>query len=138
MPKVSIIVPVYNAEKTLCKCLDSLVGQTYRDIEILLINDGSSDNSQKICESYANRFSEVLLINQNNSGPATARNTGINRARGKYLSFVDADDYVESNMIEEMISVAEDNHAEMVICGYYQEFSETDKKHEFSYAPDYM
>ncbi len=135
MPKVSIIVPVYNAEKTLCKCLDSLVGQTYRDIEILLINDGSSDNSQKICESYANRFSEVLLINQNNSGPATARNTGINRARGKYLSFVDADDYVESNMIEEMISVAEDNHAEMVICGYYQEFSETIKKHEFSYAP---
>lgn len=135
MPKVSIIVPVYNAEKTLCKCLDSLVGQTYRDIEILLINDGSSDNSQKICEAYANRFPEVLLINQKNSGPATARNTGINRARGKYLSFVDADDHVESNMIEEMISAAEDNHAEMVICGYYQEFSETIKKHEFSYAP---
>lgn len=135
MPKVSIIVPVYNAEKTLCRCLDSLVGQTYEDIEIILVNDGSSDNSQKICKSYKNRFSKIRLINQENAGPATARNTGIDHARGKYLSFVDADDHVENNMIEEMVGAAEDNCAEMVICGYYQEFSETVKKHKFSYAP---
>lgn len=78
---------------------------------------------------------KIRLINQENAGPATARNTGIDNARGKYLSFVDADDHVESNMIEEMVNVAEDNCAEMVICGYYQEFSETIKKHEFSYTP---
>lgn len=135
MPKVSIIVPVYNARETLCRCLDSLIGQTYADIEIILVNDGSSDNSQQICESYRDKCSKIRLINQENAGPATARNTGIDNARGKYLSFVDADDHVESNMIEEMVKVAEDNCAEMVICGYYQEFSETIKKHEFSYTP---
>ena len=116
MSKVSIIIPVYNAEKTLCRCLDSLVVQTYEDVEIILVNDGSVDSSRNICETYRDKYSQIILINQENAGPATARNVGIDSASGKYISFVDADDYVECGMIEEMVNAAETNHAEMVIC----------------------
>lgn len=133
MSKVSIIIPVYNAEKTLCRCLDSLVAQTYKDIEIILVNDGSGDSSRNICETYKDKFSQILLINQKNAGPATARNVGIDCASGKYISFVDADDYVECNMIEEMVNAAETSHAEMVICGYAQEHSGIIVKHEYKY-----
>ncbi|MEQ2912128.1 glycosyltransferase family 2 protein [Butyricimonas faecihominis] len=133
MSKVSIIIPVYNAEKTLCRCLDSLVAQTYEDIEIILVNDGSVDSSRNICETYKDKFSQISLINQKNAGPATARNVGIDCASGKYISFVDADDYVECNMIEEMVRAAETSHAEMVICGYNQEHSGIIVKHEYKY-----
>ena len=94
MSKVSIIIPVYNAEKTLCRCLDSLVVQTYEDVEIILVNDGSVDSSRNICETYRDKYSQIILINQENAGPATARNVGIDSASGKYISFVDADDYI--------------------------------------------
>lgn len=133
MSKVSIIIPVYNAEKTLCRCLDSLVAQTYEDIEIILVNDGSVDSSRNICETYRDKYSQIILINQENAGPATARNVGIDSASGKYISFVDADDYVECGMIEEMVNAAETNHAEMVICGYDQEHSGVIVKHEYKY-----
>ena len=133
MSKVSIIIPVYNAEKTLCRCLDSLVVQTYEDVEIILVNDGSVDSSRNICETYRDKYSQIILINQENAGPATARNVGIDSASGKYISFVDADDYVECGMIEEMVNAAETNHAEMVICGYDQEHSGVIVKHEYNY-----
>lgn len=133
MSKVSIIIPVYNAEKTLCRCLDSLVVQTYEDVEIILVNDGSVDSSRNICETYRDKYSQIILINQENAGPATARNVGIDSASGKYISFVDADDYVECGMIEEMVNAAETNHTEMVICGYDQEHSGVIVKHEYKY-----
>lgn len=133
MSKVSIIIPVYNAEKTLCRCLNSLVVQTYEDVEIILVNDGSVDSSRNICETYRDKYSQIILINQENAGPATARNVGIDSASGKYISFVDADDYVECGMIEEMVNAAETNHAEMVICGYDQEHSGVIVKHEYKY-----
>ena len=133
MSKVSIIIPVYNAEKTLCRCLDSLVVQTYEDVEIILVNNGSVDSSRNICETYRDKYSQIILINQENAGPATARNVGIDSASGKYISFVDADDYVECGMIEEMVNAAETNHAEMVICGYDQEHSGVIVKHEYKY-----
>ena len=100
MSKVSIIIPVYNAEKTLCRCLDSLVVQTYEDVEIILVNDGSVDSSRNICETYRDKYSQIILINQEYAGPDTARNVGIDSASGKYISFVDADDYVEKNLLE--------------------------------------
>ena len=133
MSKVSIIIPVYNAEKTLERCLESVVSQSYRNIEIIIVNDGSTDGSQKICTNYCQRYSNIQLINQNNFGPATARNIGIDTATGKYISFVDADDYIESNMIEAMLRVAEKNCAEMVICGYYQEMLGKTCIHKFAY-----
>lgn len=133
MPKVSVIVPVYNAEKTLTRCLDSIVGQTYKDMEIILVNDGSSDSSRTICEKYCSEHIFFRLINQINLGPGTARNTGIDNVKGKYISFIDADDYVESTMIEEMVNVAEKNQAEMVICNYYQEFAGKVREHKYKY-----
>ena len=117
MAKVSIIVPVYNAEKTLVRCLESIVGQTYLDREIILVNDGSTDNSQAICEEFGRKWQEICLITQKNAGPASARNTGIDNATGKYIAFIDADDYAETTMIEAMVHAAEANRAEMVICG---------------------
>ena len=135
MVKVSIIVPVYNAEKTLVRCLESIVGQTYLDREIILVNDGSTDNSQAICEEFGRKWQEICLITQKNAGPASARNTGIDNATGKYIAFIDADDYAETTMIEAMVHVAEANRAEMVICGYYQELSGNVCEHKFAYDP---
>lgn len=133
IPKVTVIVPVYNAESTLVRCLDSLVEQTYESKEILLVNDGSKDGSQKICEQYSQLWGYITLINQENAGPATARNTGIDLAKGKYIYFVDADDYVEKDILECMVSAAEAHDAEMVICGYYQESNGKKLEHKFKY-----
>lgn len=133
MPKVTIIVPVYNAEKTLARCLESLLHQTYKSIEILMINDGSTDESEAICRNYETDYPCFHLITQKNSGPATARNNGIDHANGEYISFVDADDYVEPEYISAMIGVAEGSHADMVICAYYEENGESRKTHTFKY-----
>lgn len=121
MPLVSIIVPVYNAEDTLEKCLDSLTAQTYKNIEILLVNDGSRDTSEIICEKYCNQYEYIKILTQDNAGPATARNNGIDHASGKYIYFVDADDYVEPQAIEKLVDTAEKHKAEMVICNYFVE-----------------
>lgn len=121
IPKVSVIVPIYNAEKTLIKCLDSIVAQTYSNIETILVDDGSCDGSKKICELYCLRYNNFRLISQENSGPSTARNNGIDNSNGKYVYFVDADDYIEHKLVETMVKVAEDYSAEMVICNYYIE-----------------
>ena len=118
IPKISIIVPVYNSEKYIKKCLDSILNQTLSDIEIILINDGSTDNTKNIIEDYANTDSRIILINQENSGPSVSRNKGINIARGKYLGFVDADDYLEPNMYEELYYLASKNKSQIAMCAY--------------------
>ena len=100
MPTFSIIVPVYNVEKYLPKCLDSLVNQTYSDIEIICINDGSPDNSLSILEEYAKNDNRIKIINQENQGVSVARNVGIDNATGDYIIFVDADDWIELNACE--------------------------------------
>ncbi|RZJ48270.1 MAG: glycosyltransferase [Chryseobacterium sp.] len=115
--KVSIIVPVYNVENYLAKCLDSLVNQTYQNIEILVVNDGSTDNSQKSIQDYAGRFPEkIKAFNKQNGGLSDARNFGIDRATGDYLGFVDSDDYITTTMFEEMLNLALKHNAKMVIC----------------------
>lgn len=134
-PKVSVIVPIYNAEKTLSRCLDSIIKQTYINKEIILINDGSTDTSENICVEYCELFPSILVINQKNAGPATARNTGIEFAKGKYVYFVDADDYIESDTLEQMVSIAEKHKVDMVICGYYQENDKKMLAHKYRYAP---
>lgn len=118
--KVSIIVPVHNTEKYLSKCLDSLVNQTLQEIEIVLINDCSTDGSMKILEDYKNKYGEkIILINlEKNLGPGGARNMGIERASGEYLGFVDSDDHVEPDMFEEMYEIAESGNYDMVDCAY--------------------
>jgi glycosyltransferase involved in cell wall biosynthesis len=115
--KVSIIVPVYNVENYLAKCLDSLVSQTLQDIEILVINDGSKDHSGLVIDEYARKFPDkIKAFAKENGGLSDARNFGIERASGEYIGFVDSDDYVMETMFEEMLQLAEKYQAKMVIC----------------------
>lgn len=115
--KVSVIVPVYNVELYLEKCLLSLVSQTLKEIEILVINDGSKDKSQQIIEDFQQKYPDQIFgFKKENGGLSDARNFGIDRAKGKYLGFVDSDDYVSETMFEEMYNLAEKHQAEMAIC----------------------
>lgn len=132
--KVSVIVPVYNAEKTLDRCLTSLCAQTYKNFEILLINDGSKDSSPEICQKYVEQDSRIVLRTQENAGPSAARNAGIDLASGAYLAFVDSDDYVEPNMIESMVNKADEYDADMVICGYYEELENETRVRKYAYS----
>ena len=115
--KISVIVPVYNVEKYLEKCLNSLVNQTLQEIEILVINDGSTDDSQKIIEVFQSKFPQkIKTFAKENGGLSDARNFGIDRATGEFLAFVDSDDYVSVTMMEEMYGLAKKHEAEIVIC----------------------
>lgn len=116
MPKISVIVPVYNAEKYLARCLDSLLGQTFTDFEVICINDGSVDDSQKILDKYAARDKRFTVINKKNAGVSAARNDGIKRARGEYIHFMDADDVIDDEYYARMISGA--RGADMVCSGF--------------------
>ncbi|MGN7866591.1 glycosyltransferase family 2 protein [Chryseobacterium sp. 22458] len=115
--KVSIIVPVYNVENYLTKCLGSLVGQSLQNIEIIVVNDGSKDRSEEIIQQYARDYPEkIKAFNKENGGLSDARNFGIDKATGDYIGFVDSDDYVTEMMFEEMLLLAEKHQAKMVIC----------------------
>lgn len=115
---VSIIVPVYNSEKYIQRCIDSLINQTISNIEIILINDGSTDNSLKILNEYAKKDIRIKIIDKENGGVSSARNSGIEVARGRYISFVDADDWCEENMFELMYDMAEKHNCDIVTSGY--------------------
>lgn len=117
MAKVSVIVPVYNVEKYLEKCLNSLVSQTLEDIEIIVVNDGSKDDSQKIIDDFQQKFPQkIKSFVKENGGLSDARNYGVDRASGEFIGFVDSDDFVSLNMFQEMYDLAKNNDAEMVIC----------------------
>ena len=114
--KVSVIVPVYNVEKYIEKCLSSLVNQTLRDIEIIVVNDGSPDNSQKIIDKYAKKYSNIKSFTKKNGGLSDARNFGLKYASCEYIAFVDSDDYVKLDMYEKMYDKAKENNFDMVVC----------------------
>lgn len=117
MPVVSVIVPIFNAEKYLPGTLESLQKQTLQDIEILLVNDGSSDNSLSICQEFEKKDDRFKVIDQENQGVSAARNAGIFAAKGKYIGFVDADDELRPEMYEQMVNAIEHSHADLVVCG---------------------
>lgn len=114
MTKISIIVPIYNVEKYLKRSLDSLVNQTLEDIEIILVDDGSTDNSHKIAEDYKENYSNVLLVTKENGGLSDARNFGLQYASGEYIAFIDSDDYVESQMFERMYNLSENGRKKLL------------------------
>lgn len=119
MKKVSIIVPVYNVEKYLKRCLDSLINQSIDNYEIILVNDGSLDRSQDIIDEYVKKYSKkIKAFRKENGGQASARNFGIANAEGEYLGFVDSDDYIDLNMFEKMYDMAVENNADIVTCNY--------------------
>ena len=128
-PLVSVIVPIYNAEEYLDRCMKSLRGQTLSNIEIILIDDGSSDGSGVICENYAQRDERISVFHQQNSGVAVARQRGVDMAQGVFSIHVDPDDWVEPTMLEELYSKATESGADMVICNFVAVYP---KKNKFS------
>lgn len=119
---VSIIVPVYNVEKYLPKCLDSLICQTYKNIEIICVNDGSPDNSLAILEAYAKKDERIRIISQENKGASEARNNALNNANGEYIMFVDGDDWVDTDTIEIAFNTLKEHNADVVMWDYVREF----------------
>ena len=125
MPKVSIVVPIYNVEKYLKKCLNTLVNQTLNDIQIILVNDGSSDNSGKIAKEFQKKYIEkIIYLEKENGGLSDARNFGIPYATGEYIAFLDSDDYVEMSMYEDMYNLAKKENSDMVECDFYWGYPE--------------
>lgn len=116
--KYSVIIPVYNAEKTIDRCLKSIIGQHYDDYEIVLVNDGSTDNSSKICKEYFEKYSQIKLVEQNNSGVSVARNNGIRNAQGKYITFVDSDDFVSYNYFSNMDECLKEADYDLAVFSY--------------------
>lgn len=115
-PLISIIVPVYNVENYLRKCLDSIVNQTYKNLEIILIDDGSDDNSDKICDEYATKDNRIVVIHKINGGLSDARNAGLEIAKGEYIGFVDSDDYISEDMYEFLYNLAIENDLDVAMC----------------------
>lgn len=135
---VSVIVPIYNVERFLPKCIDSLVGQTENDIEIILVDDGSPDRCGEICDRYAAVDSRIKVIHQPNSGVSAARNAGLSAAKGDYIGFCDPDDFVSPQMYGRMLQVMLQSDAEIVICGYdyYDEDSRLDDRRKYQKRDD--
>ncbi len=126
---VSIVVPVYNAEKYLVKCLDSVVDQTLKNVEIILVDDGSTDGSSEICMGYAEKDERIIYFKKENEGLAAARQDGMERASGEYIGFVDSDDWLELNMYERMYSVAKEENADVVFCNAFLDEDVKDRIH---------
>lgn len=116
MPRLSIIVPVYNAKAYLQRCVDSILAQTYRDYELILVDDGSTDGSNNICDSFTSLDNRIKVFHQTNKGLSSARNRGVKVATGEIIGFVDSDDWIEPQMFEQMITALEENDSDIVIC----------------------
>ena len=117
-PLVSIILPVYNAQNHLARCVGSICAQTYRNLEIIILNDGSKDQSLPVCEEFRAKDSRILLVDKENSGVSDTRNLGLKLACGKYVQFVDSDDYLDPDFTEHLVTAAEENEADLVIAPY--------------------
>ena len=119
-PTVSIIVPVYNAEKTLKRCVDSILGQEYEDLELILVDDGSTDGSGPLCDAFGNQDSRVRVLHKENGGVSDSRNMGLKLARGKWLQFADSDDWVTADATRLMVRKAEADSCDMVVADFYR------------------
>ena len=123
-PLISVIIPVYNVEKYLHRCLDSVIAQTYQNLEIICVDDGSVDESGKICDQYAVRDARIKVIHQENQGLSAARNRGLDAAEGEYISFVDSDDYILEDMYKKMLDKLLNYNVDLCVCQWQYEFSD--------------
>lgn len=121
-PKISIITPVYNTERYLSQCVESIISQTFKDWELLLINDGSTDSSGEICDDYSRKDARIRVIHKKNTGQADCRNIAIRMARGELIGFIDSDDWIEPDMYEQLYDAIIDNGADISICGYWKSY----------------
>lgn len=120
---ISVIIPVYNSERWLSRCLDSVISQTYKQLDILIIDDGSTDSSGNICDNYASKDSRIRVFHQTNQGVSASRQKGVDSAMGSYIIHVDSDDWIDINMISQLYNKAKIGDYDMVICDYYEEQS---------------
>ena len=134
--KVSVIIPVYNAEKFLSRCIDSVLQQTHQNLEIILIDDGSSDKSLQICCTYAEIDSRVVVLHHENHGVSYTRNCGLNTATGEYITFIDADDWVEAEYVESLLLSIRMYHVEIAMCGYDEAYNDGHFEKKRDYVAD--
>ena len=137
-PLVSIIIPVYNAAPHLARCIESVRRQTYRNLEILLVNDGSSDTSGTICRMYARVDERIVVTDKTNSGVSATRNLALREAKGTYMQFLDSDDYLPRNATELLVTRAESTGCDLVIADYYRVAGEVLTRHGFLHRTDIM
>ena len=131
--KLSVIVPVYNTSKYLKKCLDSILNQTFQDIELILVDDGSTDNSYSILEEYKKKYpKKIVLLQKENGGQGSARNLGLKHAKGDYITFVDSDDTIDKNMYDEMYNLAIKRKYDIVVCGLQDYYEQNNSTQEIS------
>ena len=130
--KLSVVVPVYNVENYLKKCINSILSQTFKDFELILVDDGSTDNSGHICDEYDHQYEKVKVIHKENGGLSSARNAGIEIATGEYISFIDSDDYIDSNMFLNMIEALQNTNKDIAACGRVVDLWGEREKIEFS------
>lgn len=123
-PLISVIVPVYKVEPYINRCVESIVNQTYKNLEIILVDDGSPDNCPKMCDEWAEKDNRIKVIHKQNGGVSSARNEGIANSNGKYISFVDGDDWIESDMIYLLLNTIEENNADVSRCGIITDFED--------------
>ncbi|MBQ6221481.1 MAG: glycosyltransferase family 2 protein [Solobacterium sp.] len=136
MPEVSVVINMYNSEKYLRKCIDSVLAQTFTDFELILVNDGSKDHSLDICKEYAEKDTRIRIVDKENGGLADARNAGLDAAKGRYLEFIDADDWIEPDLLEKCVARLRETDADIVIFDIYQYFVATGKKEVLSHPYD--
>ena len=128
MPEISVVVPIYNVAEYLPKCIESILAQTWQDYELILVNDGSTDDSLSICEAYRKKDPRIRVIDKQNGGLSDARNAGIEQAQGTWISFIDSDDFIEPEMLEKSRDAVVRNDADIAIFDYYQYYQATGKK----------
>lgn len=125
MKMISVVIPVYNVEKYLSECINSVIDQTYKDLQIILVDDGSTDRSGSFCEEYAKKDSRITVIHQENQGAGAAKNTGLNCVKGEYFSIIDSDDFIKPNMYERMLNILSIENCDVVQCLFYNTFVNT-------------
>ena len=129
--KVSIILPVYNVEKYLPQCIQSIIEQTFLEIEIILVDDGSTDRTPLICDAFAERDDRIKVIHQTNGGAAKARNTGMDNSTGDYIMFIDSDDWIEKNTVKELLTLLKTSQCDIAMCQYIDEYVNGNEKHDY-------
>lgn len=127
--KLSVIIPIYNSARWLDKCLSCYFSQTYKDVEFILVDDGSTDESYAICSVYEEKYDNIRLIHQSNKGVSSARNIGLKAAQGEYISFLDSDDYIDCEMLSDMMKFAVENQLDVVCCGISMELEMNEKRY---------
>jgi len=132
-PIISIIVPVYNVEKYLRRCIDSILNQTFENFELILIDDGSTDYSGIICDEYKKKDNRIVVIHKENEGAAVARNLGVDIAKGSYIGFVDSDDYIDKSMYDQLYEALRENNSDMCLCGIKNIYDDNRKEKESEY-----